>query len=85
MRLIITGHREHKLIQNNYDIGWITEAIEEVLMEVHELKPLCYSGMADGVDLIFCKLCSNLDLPFIACVPFDGQEEYMDPYRRVFR
>jgi len=85
MRLMITGHREYKLTQNGYDIGWITDSIEQILMEVHEFKPLCYSGMADGIDMIFCKLCSNLKLPFIACIPFEGQEKLMDTYRRVFR
>ena len=85
MRLIISGHREYKLVQNGYDIGWITDAIEEVLIELHELKPLCYSGMADGVDLIFCKLCSQLNLPFIACVPFVGQEDNMIMLHRVMR
>ena len=85
MRLIVTGHREYKLVQNGYDVGWITDSIEQILMEVYDFKPLCYSGMADGVDLIFCKLCSNLDLPFIACVPFEGQEHNMIMLHKVMR
>lgn len=85
MRLIITGHREYKLVQNGYDVGWITDAIEQILMEVHEFKPLCYSGMADGIDLIFCKLCSNLQLPYIACIPFEGQENNMIMLHKVMR
>ena len=85
MRIAITGHREHKLIQNGYDIEWITEAIEQILMEVHQFKPLCYSGMADGIDLVFCSLCKELNLPYIACIPFEGQEDNMIMLNRVKR
>jgi uncharacterized phage-like protein YoqJ len=85
MRLLITGHREYKLVQNGYDIDWITNCIEDILLEVHPFKPLCYSGMADGIDLIFCKLCVDLKLPFIACVPFEEQNENMDSFHRNFR
>ena len=78
MRLIITGHREYKLTQNGYDIGWITDCIDNILLEIKQFdKPLCYSGMADGIDLIFCKLCEKYKLPFIACVPFEGQDVNM--------
>lgn len=38
---------------------------------------LAYSGMASGIDLIFCEACIVHGLPFIACVPFEGQEDYM--------
>lgn len=85
MRLMITGHREYKLSQNGYDVGWITDCIEQILLEVHEYKPLCYAGMADGIDLIFGKLCIDLKLPLIACIPFEEQGELMDTYRRNFR
>lgn len=85
MRVIITGHREYKLAQNGYDIGWITDSIKHVLLEIREFKPLCYSGMADGIDLIFCQLCSNLKLPFIACVPFEEQDSKMIMLHKVMR
>jgi uncharacterized phage-like protein YoqJ len=77
MKLLISGHREHKLVSNGYDINWIQICIEEILVEIHFLKPLCYSGMASGVDLYFCNACKELNLPYIACIPFDGQEETM--------
>jgi len=75
---MITGHRTHKLKENGYDIKWIQDCIEQILLEIHPFKPLCYSGMASGVDLYFCDICSTLELPYIACIPFDGQEETMD-------
>lgn len=85
MRLMVTGHREYKLIENGYDINWIQDSLEQCLFEIAGYKPLCYSGMASGVDLYFCHFCNELDLPYIACIPFDGQEETMNGLHRVKR
>lgn len=85
MRLMISGHREHKIINNGYDIKWIQDCIEQCLFEVNGYKPLCYSGMASGVDLYFCHFCRELNLPYIACIPFDGQEETMNGLFRTIR
>lgn len=41
--------------------------------------------MADGIDLIFCETCRRLDLPYIACVPFEEQGENMMGLRKVMR
>ncbi len=77
MRLMISGHRRSKL--ENYDYRWIKEQIEIALKNINDSvgQLLCYSGMADGVDLWFCEACNFLDIPYIACVPFEGQDEYM--------
>lgn len=77
MRLIITGHRIHKLKDYNYQ--WIQQTIEQTVLKCIEMHgiSLAYSGMASGVDLIFCSACFYHKLPFIACVPFEGQEETM--------
>ena len=77
MKLIITGHRSEKLKQNGYDINWITDCIEQILLEIYDLKPLCYACMASGIDLIFCNSCRALKLPYIACIPFEEQSDYM--------
>jgi len=76
---MITGHREKKLIENGYDIKWISNCIEQILTELEPYKPLCYSGMADGIDLIFCDICRMLNLPYIVCIPFKEQDKYMSP------
>ena len=80
MRVIITGHRTEKLA--GYDIPWIQSAIDTVLVEIKHRNSdlLAYSGMASGVDLHFCKSCIILGIPYIACVPFEGQENTMSPY-----
>ena len=77
MRIVITGHRTEKLA--TYDFGWIQSAIDDVLVELKSKNDnlLAYSGMASGIDLHFCKSCIILGIPYIACVPFDGQENTM--------
>ncbi len=76
MNVLITGHRIQKL--EAYDHAWMRRAIEDVLIE---LKAENYvgglSGMASGVDLWFCETCLTLEIPYTACIPFEGQEETM--------
>lgn len=79
MRIVITGHRTEKLAA--YDFGWIQSAVDDVLVELKtkDSNLLAYSGMASGIDLHFCKSCIVLGIPYIACVPFEGQENTMIP------
>lgn len=79
MRIVITGHRAEKLI--SYDLNWIKTSIDDVLVEIKSKNKnvLGYSGMASGIDLHFCNSCMLLGIPYIACVPFDGQESTMTP------
>lgn len=77
MKLLVTGHRERKLFENSYDIDWISGCMEDILLEVWNFQPRCYAGMASGVDLYFCLICRELKLPYVACIPFDGQDEGM--------
>ena len=77
MRLIVSGHREEKIA--TYDHHWISVQLTSlvgILKGTHGVS-LAYSGMASGVDLYFCKACQIQKLPFIACIPFDGQELQM--------
>jgi len=80
MRIIITGHRTEKL--SGYDLPWIQSAIDTALVEIKHKNNdlLAYAGMASGVDLHFCNSCILLGIPYIACVPFEGQENTMSPY-----
>lgn len=79
MRLIITGHREHKLEPYGYDVNYFYRIISSLVYETKTNMgvSLAYSGMASGIDLIFCEACVVHDLPFIACVPFEEQDDYM--------
>ena len=77
MRVIVTGHRTEKLAP--YDFPWIQSAVDTALVEIlHKNRDLlAYVGMASGVDLHFCKSCILMGVPYIACVPFEGQENTM--------
>jgi len=85
MRLTITGHREEKL--SLYDCDWIANTISEWVytLKIDRGIALGYSGMASGVDLWFCEACFKYQIPFIACVPFEEQADYMTEETRAKR
>lgn len=74
-----TGHRPDKL--PNKQIGYmlpnpvyikICQETEKLLLELKPEK--CISGMALGYDQYFANICIKLKIPFIAAIPFEGQE-----------
>ena len=84
MRCIVSGHRLFKL--ESYNIEWIKHSIETVLARNSNEISIAYSGMASGVDLWFCDACSVLDIPYIACIPFQEQEDLMaDDVEKQYR
>lgn len=77
MNLVISGHRSHKL--SSYNIDFIKS---EICLSIYEYKGkydfvMGFAGMASGVDIWFCQYCIELEIPFTACVPFEGQEATM--------
>lgn len=67
--LAFTGHRPHKLA------GVEAEVKLAIRAALHDLKPTtCISGMALGVDTWAAEACVELGIPFIAAVPFEGQD-----------
>lgn len=76
MRLMVSGHRLHKL--QNYDIEWIKLAIDSEVERLSNQIGLAYSGMASGVDLWFIQSCLQHNIPYHALVPFDDQEKTMN-------
>lgn len=74
-----TGHRPNKLSykgQSGYVDNpltlWIREKIKEILIEIKPEKAI--SGMALGTDQISAQICIELGIPWIAAIPFIGQE-----------
>lgn len=71
----VTGHRPDKL--GGYDFynpvrSWVREQMKRVL---HELQPrMTISGMALGVDQDWAHVSIELGIPFLAAIPFAGQE-----------
>lgn len=75
MILAATGHRPDKL--GGYDEQnplrtWVRAQIHAALEDLKPEKAI--SGMALGVDSDFAEACVALGIPFIAAVPFQGQE-----------
>jgi len=73
MIIAFTGHR------NLYGYDLSSPAYDslraEIIKLLQEHKPeKCISGMALGVDQLAAEICASLGIPFIAAVPFKGQE-----------
>lgn len=75
MIVAFTGHRPNKLggykLPNNI-YNRVCKEIESILKDLKPEKAI--SGMALGVDQWAAMLCIKLNIPFIAAVPFPGQE-----------
>lgn len=70
-----TGHRPDKLggyRTPNRKYNWVCWRIEEELLKLEPEKAI--SGMALGVDQWGARICVRLGIPFIAAIPFVGQE-----------
>jgi uncharacterized phage-like protein YoqJ len=80
MIVAFTGHRQNKL--PNKETGYnlpnptyihVCQQLEKTLLE---LKPdEAISGMALGVDSWAANICYKLGIPFVAAIPFVGQEK----------
>lgn len=77
MNISVTGHRPNKLLNaypetEAYKI--LVKFSEWVLLVNKQDIDIVYTGMALGFDLAIAQACINLGCPFIAAVPFKGQE-----------
>lgn len=78
-KIMITGHRPSKIGGYDFDNPIrikIRDKIKNILLEHKKIHKeiVCISGMAIGVDQDFCSVCLDLKIPYIAYVPFNGQE-----------
>lgn len=69
-----TGHRPDKL--GGYSWSPIQEQVcRAIRWRLLRLRPsVCISGMALGVDQWAASICVELGIPFVAYIPFKGQE-----------
>ena len=75
MIVAFTGHRPDKLggyILPNPTYSYVCQEIEKALLEIKPEKVI--SGMALGVDQWAANIAHKLGIPFIAAIPFAGQE-----------
>lgn len=86
--LAATGHRPNKL-GNEYEyVGPYSDYLRREIVDlIKELKPTrCISGMALGVDTLFCQTALDLEIPVIAAIPFAGQEgKWPNKSQRLYR
>lgn len=80
MIVSFTGHRPDKLPdkKTGYNLPnptyiHVCQEIEKYLLELKPDKAI--SGMALGVDQYAASVCIKLGIPFIAAIPFKGQEK----------
>lgn len=78
-----TGHRPSKLHGvTPFVRAWLRDQLV-FLQPLDKLAPLtAITGMALGVDTIAAQLCVEMRIPFIAAIPFEGQEEKWKPEER---
>lgn len=77
MIVSFTGHRPPKLggyNTPNPTYEFITNELRRVLKELSPKQAI--TGMALGVDQWAAEICIDLKIPFVAAVPFRGQELY---------
>lgn len=76
MILTVTGHRPNKIGGYNPNSPLRIKVRDKIYDFLVEHKPeLAITGMALGVDQEFAVICDQLHIPFIAAIPFSGQEK----------
>lgn len=97
LKIGVTGHRPDKLggynPRNPVRVA-MREAFKEYLLcligahllETGSIDAEVYVGMAQGWDTDCAEVCIAAQVPFVACVPFDGQEKLWDSSaRRLYK
>lgn len=87
MIISFSGHRPDKLggykLPNPTYIK-VCKKIEAALIEIKPEK--CISGMALGIDQWSASICIKLGIPFIAAIPFLGQEGvWPEESKRIYK
>lgn len=76
MNLTVTGHRPEKIGGYSQGSPLRKKVRQAIRTKLEEIRPdYGITGMALGVDTDFAELCLELGIPFIAAVPFKGQEK----------
>lgn len=90
MKIAITAHRQDKLGGYCEPLNplqqWVVQEMHHVLEYMHrEYRDLeVISGMAQGGDTWAVEICLLLGIPFIAAVPFEGQESRWPTPKQVY-
>jgi uncharacterized phage-like protein YoqJ len=87
MIVAFAGHRPDKLGGYKLPNPTYIRVCQKIDAALQELKPdKVISGMALGVDQWAANIAHKLGIPFIAAVPFEGQElAWPQPSQKMFR
>jgi uncharacterized phage-like protein YoqJ len=70
-RVGVTGHR--KLLKKQAEVFLETKtALQEIVAQNQGVE--VNTGMALGFDQLVCEVCLDLEIPYVAVVPCDGQD-----------
>lgn len=73
----ITGHRQSKLPYGyklpNPCYIYVCQELDRTLKQLNSEKVI--TGMCTGVDQWMANICIKLNIPFVAAIPFEGQEK----------
>lgn len=78
MILGVTGHRPDKLGGYGDDASLLLEATAVKALKFFQPESVI-TGMALGWDIAIAKACRELGIPYVAAVPFRGQESRWPP------
>lgn len=82
-RVMVTGHRKIGGSYQDTDTHhWVRASLRQLLSRLQVKygdNLTAISGMAIGVDMIFAEEALSLGIPFVAAVPFSGQESQWPP------
>jgi uncharacterized phage-like protein YoqJ len=84
MIVAVTGHRPDKLggwSQPNPVYDFVVKGITAALKELNPTHVI--TGMALGVDQWAAEICLDLGIPYIAAIPFEGQDSVWPPHARA--
>ena len=75
LRLMVTGHRPPKLGGYGMNSPLVHRIDGQIRKHLDLLRPtIAITGMALGVDQLFCVACLDKGIPVHAYIPFKGQE-----------
>lgn len=84
MATCVTGHRPDKL--GGYSLKAHKKVYEVasfiVTKNIPEVNLPIYTGMALGWDTAIANVCADNNIPFVACIPFVGQERKWPSYQQ---
>ena len=82
----VTGHR--RLLENSSDVLKNTKDVFRLIVQKYKAIDIgveVNTGMALGFDQLVCDVCLELDIPYIAAIPCDGQDSvWSKPQRQRY-